>query len=107
MIKTLKFLKIVKELGMIEDMRPPKHFNRDIKAFEKATDLQISKHPPRSEFHFFEMIVTSLEKEYPECHKRTRKWFSYKEAAEQLRIAKRPELLEALNRSSICKTDDV
>ncbi|CUS21689.1 LAQU0S03e08416g1_1 [Lachancea quebecensis] len=96
---------IVGRLGVIEDMRPPKEFNTDIKAFEAATDAEVNKHPPRSEFHFFEMSVKSLEEEYPESYKRTRKWFSFKEAKEQLIIAKRPELLEALTRSSICQLD--
>ncbi|SCW01532.1 LAFE_0E01750g1_1 [Lachancea fermentati] len=95
---------IVKSLGAIEDMRPPKDWNKDRKAFEEATnDSVVSKHPPRSEFHFYEMDVTSVVDEYPEKHKRNRKWFSYKDAKEELLKAKRPELLEALNRSSIIK----
>ncbi|KAM3164598.1 Diphosphoinositol polyphosphate phosphohydrolase DDP1 [Lachancea thermotolerans] len=94
---------IVRNLGVIEDMRPPKEFNTDIRAFEEATDPEVNKRPPRSEFHFFEMSVRSLEEEYPERCKRTRKWFSFKDAKEQLIIAKRPELLEALTRSSICQ----
>ncbi|SCU79322.1 LANO_0A05842g1_1 [Lachancea nothofagi CBS 11611] len=94
---------IVKELGVIEDMRPPKDWNKDINSFETQDDGQACKHPPRSEFHFYEMQVKSLAQEYPEVHKRSRQWFSYSEAREQLIRAKRPELLEALERSNLCK----
>ncbi|SCU80785.1 LADA_0B09516g1_1 [Lachancea dasiensis] len=95
---------IVQALGPIEDMRPPKDWNKDIKGFEEAPeDVQVSKHPPRSEFHFYEMKVESLADVYPEVKKRTRKWFTYREAKEQLLIAKRPELVEALGRSGIQK----
>lgn len=95
---------IVDALGTIEDMRPPKDWNKDLKSFENAkNDLEVSKHPPRSEFHFYEMKVAQLAEEYPEKYKRNRKWFNYKEAKENLLKAKRPELLEALDRSSILK----
>lgn len=93
---------IVRELGTVEDMRPPKKWNKNIKAFAKSED-DIIQHPPRSEFHFYEMVVTELVESYPEEHKRDRKWFNYVDAKEQLILAKRPELLEALNRSSIIK----
>ncbi|KAL2708840.1 Diphosphoinositol polyphosphate phosphohydrolase DDP1 [Kluyveromyces marxianus] len=94
---------IVKALGSIEDMRPPKNWNPDISSFESSTDEQVNKWPPRSEFHFFEMVNAKLESEYPECKTRNRKWFTYQEAKDNLLHAKRPELLEALNRSSIKK----
>lgn len=93
---------IVRELGTIEDMRPPKKWNKNLKEFAQSED-EVIQHPPRSEFHFFEMIVTELVQTYPESKKRDRKWFSYDEAKNQLISAKRPELLEALNRSSIVK----
>lgn len=93
---------ILGDLGTIEDMRPPKEWNNDIAKFSKSQDEVIS-HPPRSEFHFYEMEVTELPEKYPESDKRGRKWFNYAEAKHQLLLAKRPELLEALNRSSIIK----
>ncbi|AQZ11863.1 DDP1 (YOR163W) [Zygosaccharomyces parabailii] len=93
---------IVDELGVIEDMRPPKKWNKNIEQFTKS-EAEVIQHPPRSEFHFFEMIVKELVETYPESNKRDRKWFSYDEAKEQLLSAKRPELLEALNRSSILR----
>lgn len=93
---------IVNSLGTIEDMRPPKEWNKDISSFSKSQDEVIS-HPPRSEFHFYEMEVTELPEKYPESNKRGRKWFNYLDAKQQLLLAKRPELLEALNKSSIVK----
>lgn len=93
---------IVASLGTIEDMRPPKEWNKDIASFAQSND-EVITHPPRSEFHFYEMEVTELPDKFPECHKRDRKWFNYQEAKEQLLLAKRPELLTALDRSSILK----
>lgn len=95
---------IVKALGSIEDMRPPKDWNPDLKAFESSNDETVNKWPPRSEFHFFEMINVKLEDNYPEVKTRNRQWFSYEQAKENLTRAKRPELIEALNRSSIKKS---
>lgn len=93
---------IVSSLGTIEDMRPPKEWNNDSKSYKSDKDGVI-KHPPRSEFHFYQMENTELIEKYPESSKRNRKWSTYDEAKEQLLLAKRPELLEALNRSSILK----
>lgn len=93
---------IVANLGTIEDMRPPKEWNTDIASFAKNTNEVIS-HPPRSEFHFYEMEVTELSESFPESGKRDRKWFNYQEAKKQLLHAKRPELLIALDRSGIEK----
>lgn len=90
-------------LGAIEDMRPPKNWNPDVENFEKSTDAEVTKWPPRSEFHFFEMINAITEDIYPEADIRKRAWFSYEEAKKNLEVAKRPELLEALERSSIKK----
>ncbi|QLG74374.1 hypothetical protein HG535_0G02570 [Zygotorulaspora mrakii] len=93
---------IGKSLGVIEDMRPAKAWNKDVAALSESTGGVI-EHPPRSEFHFYEMQVTELFGTYPESHKRNRDWFTYGKAREQLIIANRPELLEALERSSINK----
>lgn len=95
---------ITEALGTIEDMRPPKDWNKDIKAFENATsDSEVSKHPPRSEFYFYELEIKELVEVYPESDKRNRKLCDYNDAKENLLKAKRPELLEALERSSIIK----
>ena len=93
---------IIKSLGVVEDMRPPKEWNLNYKDNEETYESDtIIKHPPRSEFHFYELKVDQLFEEYPECNKRNRKYFLYEDAKKELIKAKRPELLEALNRSSI------
>lgn len=96
--------KIVSSLGIVEDMRPPKEWNKDTD-WNKKDNGEIIKHPPRTEFHIFEMEIQELPETFPESHKRQRKLFNYKEAKDQLIRAKRPELLEALNRSSIIKDE--
>lgn len=75
---------IQKDLGQIADERGPD---------------ELTRHAPRAMFQFFEATVAKEELEWPEMHKRTRKWMSYTEAAQAL--SARPELLEALHRSSI------
>jgi len=50
-------------------------------------------------FHFYEATVKSEEDEWPEKHKRERKWMAFRDAWEALK--ERPELQEALNRSTI------
>ena len=54
---------------------------------------------PTASYQFFEVTVDSEEKNWPEMHKRKRQWVSYAQAASVL--TSRPELLEALNRSSL------
>ncbi|KAK9477358.1 NUDIX hydrolase domain-like protein [Lipomyces japonicus] len=81
--------KITESLGVIDDLRPPKLF---------ANPAKPATHP-RAEYHFFEMQVEDELDVWPESNKRIRKWISYKEAVGGL--INRPELLEALKRSSI------
>ncbi|KAK9449080.1 NUDIX hydrolase domain-like protein [Limtongia smithiae] len=76
---------IGRELGVIDDPRPARLYSPTV---------------PRAEYHFFEMHVEKEAERWPECDKRTRLWASYAEAA---RLLCRPELVEALNRSSIAK----
>ncbi|KAL9131215.1 MAG: hypothetical protein Q9217_000817, partial [Psora testacea] len=82
--------KIQKDLGKIPDRRGPR---------------ELTTHAPRAMFQFFEATVQKEETKWPEMDKRTRKWMSYTEAKDAL--APRPELLEALNRSSIRKSEGV
>lgn len=58
---------------------------------------------PKSEYHFYEMAIEELAKEWPEMEMRDRKWCSYSEAKHELIKSKRPELVVALNDSSIIK----
>lgn len=66
---------------------------------ETRTEKQISKNAPRALYQFYEATVIKLEDEWPEMAKRSRKWFTYVEAAEHLKG--RPELAEALKRSTM------
>ncbi|CAB4255542.1 similar to Saccharomyces cerevisiae YOR163W DDP1 Polyphosphate phosphatase [Maudiozyma barnettii] len=92
---------IVAKLGFVEDMRPPKEWNNNFKN-EIHTD-NVIVHPPRSEFHIYEMQIVTLKDEFPEDHKRNRKLATFEEAQQDLINSQRPELLEALKRSSILK----
>ncbi|KAJ9655803.1 hypothetical protein H2198_005423 [Neophaeococcomyces mojaviensis] len=75
---------VVKDLGMIMDMRPP---------------AALTGNAPRASYQFFEVTVVEEKANWPEKHKRTRAWYTYAQAAQLL--AQRPELLEALKRSSV------
>ena len=58
---------------------------------------------PKSEFHFFELQVDQLSTSWPEMKKRQRRWCTYSEAKHELLKLKRPELVDALDMSSILK----
>ena len=72
------------DLGTITETRAPK---------------QMSKEAPKALYQFYEVTVTREESDWPEKHKRNRQWANFAEASEALKA--RPELLEALNRSTI------
>jgi diphosphoinositol-polyphosphate diphosphatase len=74
------------DLGQIVEARAPKH---------------ISKDAPRSLYQWYEVTVTSEENDWPEKHKRSRRWATYAEAREAMQA--RPELLEALERSTLMR----
>lgn len=64
-------------------------------------DFDPHKKVPKLEFHFFEMVVDKLADEWPELHKRQRRWCTYDEACHELERAKRPELVEVLKNLSM------
>ena len=74
------------DLGRIDDSRPTS---------------QVTQNAPKAIYQFFECIVEELKPEWPEMHKRGRQWFGYTQAVQALTA--RPDLLEALKRSSIKK----
>ncbi|KAK4695517.1 diphosphoinositol-polyphosphate diphosphatase, partial [Lecanoromycetidae sp. Uapishka_2] len=78
--------KIQKDLGKIPDRRPAN---------------QLTSHAPKAMFQFYEVTVEKEAAQWPEKHKRGRQWMPYTEAKEAL--TPRPELLEALNRSSVVR----
>ncbi|CAG9944163.1 hypothetical protein V2G26_015914 [Clonostachys chloroleuca] len=53
----------------------------------------------RAVYHFYQATVLQEYDEWPERHKRERQWFTYSQAREAL--ASRPELLEALERTTM------
>ncbi|KAF3480524.1 diphosphoinositol polyphosphate phosphohydrolase aps1 [Arthroderma uncinatum] len=75
---------VIKDLGKISDMRSP---------------VQISAKAPKVLYQFFEVRVDREENQWPEMHKRKRQWVTYAQAVAAL--TGRPELLDALNRSSL------
>ena len=77
---------VARDLGIITDKRTP---------------TELTKHAPKALFHFFEATVDCEEAEWPEKHKRARKWMRLAEAREALKG--RPELAEALERSSLAR----
>ena len=78
--------KIQRDLGKIPDKRPPE---------------QLTAHAPKAIFQFYEVSVEKEATQWPEKHKRGRQWMTYHEAKDAL--APRPELLDALNKSSIVR----
>ncbi|GAB7337290.1 hypothetical protein MBLNU457_g2653t2 [Dothideomycetes sp. NU457] len=69
---------------------------------EQRKSEQLTAQAPKAAYHFFEATVTEEQEQWPEMHKRRRKWMGYNEAIGLLK--ERPELSEALNRSSIDKS---
>lgn len=57
----------------------------------------------RSVFLFFEFCVEREEERWPEMHKRKRRWLTYDEASACFQSMGRPELKEALDRSSVLR----
>lgn len=71
------------------------------KILDKRQAGQLTAKAPKTSFQFYEVSVEKELVKWPEQHKRGRKWMSYSEAKEAL--TPRPELLDALNRSSIAR----
>ena len=78
--------KIQKDLGKIPDQRPAN---------------QLTAHAPKASFQFYEVSVEKEAAKWPEQHKRGRQWMPYSEA--KVALTSRPELLAALDRSSILR----
>lgn len=87
---------IIKKLPVVLDSRGSQ---APVIKGEFDPDVATSK----SEFHFFELQVDQLSTSWPEMKKRQRRWCTYSEAKHELLKLKRPELVDALNMSSILK----
>lgn len=72
------------DLGQIRESRAPKSMSKDA---------------PKALYQFYEATVTAEHADWPEKHKRNRQWATYAEAEKALTA--RPELLEALKRSTL------
>lgn len=92
--------------GVILNKLPVVLDSRGAKApvLEPGKDFDPHKVVPRLEFHFYEMLVEKMSTEWPELS-RERRWCTYSEAKHELRKAKRPELITALDASCIVKDD--
>ena len=77
-------ISVQRDLGTIADPRKP---------------AEMTQHAPKAKYQFFEASVDKEEAEWPEKHKRGRRWMKYAEARDALK--ERPELSEALERSGI------
>ena len=75
--------RVTYDLGMIPEYRQPQ---------------QITTDAPRAAYHFFEGTVEKLEDRWPEMHRR-RQWMTFAQA--EVALADRPELLDALRRSTM------
>lgn len=77
---------VQRDLGKIPEMRPAS---------------QQSSTAPKALYQFYEVSVEREAAQWPEQAKRGRQWMSYQQA--KAALITRPELLEALNRSSIVR----
>ncbi|KAI5858462.1 NUDIX hydrolase domain-like protein [Tricharina praecox] len=57
----------------------------------------------RTLYYFFEFHVEREEDRWPEMHKRKRRWMTYEEALSCFQSMNRPELIEAIDRSSVLR----
>lgn len=91
--------KIVKKLPVVYD-------SRGQKAPVITGEFDPLKTTPKTEFHFYELVVAQLSQTWPESDKRQRRWCTYSEAKHELLKAKRPELVAALTLSEIIRDTD-
>lgn len=77
---------VQRDLGKIPEMRPASH---------------LSPTAPKALYQFYEVSVEREATQWPEQAKRGRQWMSYQQA--KAALSTRPELMEALNRSSIVR----
>ncbi|ODV79132.1 uncharacterized protein CANTADRAFT_21901 [Suhomyces tanzawaensis NRRL Y-17324] len=91
--------RVMKKLEVVLDSRGKK-----APVVSEITDAKVI---PKSEFHFYELLVTSMSQDWPEADQRERRWCTYSDAVHELTRAKRPELIQALDLLSILKSSQV
>jgi diphosphoinositol-polyphosphate diphosphatase len=79
------------DLGVVIDSRKLNGKDKDKEGNSKVKAL----------YHWFEVMVDKLESTWPEVNKRNRTWMTFAQAEQAM--ADRPELLEALRRSTITR----
>ncbi|KAK7206479.1 NUDIX hydrolase domain-like protein [Myxozyma melibiosi] len=96
--------RITRELGVIEDMRPAAVFSQMKNPSLGTGDWErgAGVHP-KAEYHMFEMEVEMEAEVWPESSTRMRRWVTYREILKMM--SSRPELLEAVKRSSVIKEE--
>lgn len=92
--------KIAQKLPVVYDSRGDK-----APILDQGQDFNPKVVIPKTEFHFYEMVIDTLHKEWPEMHSRNRRWCTYSEAKHELIKSKRAELIDALNLSNIIKDE--
>ncbi|KAF2400150.1 hypothetical protein EJ06DRAFT_510122 [Trichodelitschia bisporula] len=66
---------------------------------EKRRPEQLTREAPKAEYRFFEATVDKQEAQWPEMGRRSRMWMTFAQA--EAALQDRPELLDALRRSTI------
>jgi len=102
--------RITKNLGEIQDPRLSANMikNNTINTGNPTPPTSAMASPPKglshkSLFIFFEVDVDREEPRWPEMNKRMRRWLTFDEATKCFEKMGRPELLEAVKRSSILR----
>lgn len=70
-------------------------------------DFDPGKVIPKTEFHFYEMVVDQLSQDWPELTNRQRRWCTFSEAKRELLRANRPELVLVLELSAVLHDEEV
>lgn len=88
--------KILRKLPVVQDYR-----GKEAPVLEQGTEFNPKKVIPKTEYHFYDMIVDELSTVWPELEKRQRRWCTYTEAKHELLKSGRMELVEVLDLSAV------
>lgn len=100
--------RITRALGEIPDPRINASISNNVNIANptppaSATTSPTKSLPNKSLFMFFEVDVEREEARWPEMQKRMRRWLTFDEATKCFQQMGRPELLEAVKRSSVLR----
>ncbi|KAG7193348.1 uncharacterized protein KQ657_000765 [Scheffersomyces spartinae] len=91
---------VLNKLPVVYDLRGQK-----APSLKPGEEFDPHKYVPKTEFHFYELLVTKISEDWPE-KERERRWCTFSEAQHELLKAKRPELVAALELSVIVKDSE-